>query len=661
MMRRVGLAVLVVLMSVTSLVLTAGSASAHALLESSTPAANETLQSAPSRLVLTFTEPPDPTLSSIQLIDSHGVDVRLGPPRVDDRTISLPLESSPADGTYTVTWRVVSRTDGHVTAGSFAFGIGQAPSGSAARSARQGTSPFPSALSVVAKWMLYVGLSLLLAAGVVVTLVFGIRGPPRWPVAAGAAAVVLGWAGLVLAERSAIGVSVTAFLSSSSGHPYLWLGGAAAAIVAGVVAWLATSRAEALRATAFFAAGAMLIRAIGGHADAGRFPALEVLAQFAHILAVGIWIGGVVWLLLLLTRLEPMRRPEAVRRFSTTAGFALLVVATTGVIRALDELGGPTHLGRLFHTDYGWTLTAKVATSAALVAAGAWNRYVNVPRIANGPSGATSLRRVLAAEALLAAGIFGLTGLLTGLPPAASASGGTSGGAPGPLIVTGSDFATTVRARLAISPGTVGSNTFTARVVDYDTGRPVDATRVSLIFSAVSNPGLPSSTLELRPASDGTWAGTGAGISIDDRWKIVMTVQTAGGSSQVPMEVAPRVPGGHLAVQRAPGQPTLYTTTFPDGTSIQAYVDPGSPGQNQLHATAFDGHGNELPLHAISLIAIPPDGDAMALDPQPFSAGHFAANVEITPGTWRFEIRALSHTGGVLDARFDETFGGATG
>jgi copper transport protein len=405
----------------------------------------------------------------------------------------------------------------------------------------------------------------------------------------------------------------------------------------------------------------MLARSIGGHADAGSLPALEVLAQFAHVVAVGIWIGGVVWLLLALGRIEPLRRADAVRRFSTTAGIALAVVAATGLVRALDELGGPTHVGRLFSTDYGLALAVKVALALALVATGAWNRYVNVPRVANGPGRETGLRRVLTAEAFLAAAILAVTALLTGLPPAVTASAHATRPAAGPLVVTGSDFATTVRARLQISPGTVGSNRFVARVVDYDTGRPVEAEHVTLRFSALSNPNISSSTLRLRTGEKDTWQATGSGISIDDRWRLLLTVQTSSTSTEVPLEVSPRVPTGRLTVAPAAGQPTLYTTTFSDGASIQAYVDPGSPGPNQLHATAFDRRGNELPLHAISLIAIPPDGRAIALEPQKFSAGHFVASVEIAPGAWRFEIRALSHAGGILDARFNQTFEGAGG
>jgi hypothetical protein len=374
-----------------------------------------------------------------------------------------------------------------------------------------------------------------------------------------------------------------------------------------------------------------------------------------------VWIGGLVWLVLLVPAIAGVRRPESVRRFSTVAGVALGVVALTGVTRAIDEIGGPSHLGRLFSTDYGWALTAKIAVSAALVGLGAWNRYVNVPRTANGPEGTISLRRVASAEIFLAAGIFALTALLTGLPPAVSVSARQAMPSNAALVVTGSDFATTVRVRVEIAPGTVGVNRFTVLVEDYDTGRPVPARRVSLGFTALSHPNVASSTLELHRMAGGAWMGSGSQISLDDRWQLLLVVQTAAGSTQVRLEASPRVPGGRMAVARAAGQPTLYTTMYPDGASIQAYVDPGTAGTNQLHATAFDAHGKELALRSISLIAIPADGRAEVLDPLRFSAGHYAANVSIAPGAWTFEIRAVSDREATLDARFRQTFEGATG
>jgi hypothetical protein len=60
----------------------------------------------------------------------------------------------------------------------------------------------------------------------------------------------------------------------------------------------------------------------------------------------------------------------------------------------------------------------------------------------------------------------------------------------------------------------------------------------------------------------------------------------------------------------------------------------------------------------VSLIAIPPSGSSVALQPQRFSPGHYAGNVPLTAGTWTFEIRALTDSGRTLDVRFSQPIGG---
>ncbi|HEY6710020.1 MAG TPA: copper resistance CopC family protein, partial [Actinomycetota bacterium] len=121
--RRAGLAAV---LAVVWLVAAGMPAGAHALLRESDPAAGSSLDQAPRRVVLTFTERPEPGLTSIEVLDTAGQPIQRGE--------GAPVEGEPlqfavglgdlADGTYTVSWRVVSKDDGHVTAGSFAFGVG---------------------------------------------------------------------------------------------------------------------------------------------------------------------------------------------------------------------------------------------------------------------------------------------------------------------------------------------------------------------------------------------------------------------------------------------------------------------------------------------------------------------------------------------------------
>ena len=73
------------------------------------------------------------------------------------------------DGVYTVSWRVVSTADGHLTAGAFAFGVG-VTEGEVAAVPEAPSTPSPSPLAVAGKVLLYAGLAVAVgttASGVV--------------------------------------------------------------------------------------------------------------------------------------------------------------------------------------------------------------------------------------------------------------------------------------------------------------------------------------------------------------------------------------------------------------------------------------------------------------------------------------------------------------
>ena len=91
---------------------------------------------------------------------------------------------------------------------------------------------------------------------------------------------------------------------------------------------------------------------------------------------------------------------------------------------------------------------------------------------------------------LAAAGVILLTATLTSLNPSAT---GDATGPSTPVLgrAEGTDFATTMRVRLALDPGTPGANLVTAEVVGYDDDLPVDADGVTLRVSSVTTDGVP--------------------------------------------------------------------------------------------------------------------------------------------------------------------------
>ena len=272
------------------------------------------------------------------------------------------------------------------------------------------------------------------------------------------------------------------------------------------------------------------------------------------------------------------------------------------MLRATEEVGGLSTLLHLFRGSYGTTLDIKIAVVLVLIGLGAFNRYRSIPRM-----GANTglLRRVMAIELVGALGVFGLTGTLTGLAPRPP----VTPPAPKPPSVTlrGSDFATTMNVTLVVSPGTAGPNGFDAAVTDFDSGAPLDATDVSLRFEPVGQPGVGASTLELTHQGD-HWTANGSQVSIAGVWTITAVVQTASSGTEIPMTLVTPIPDQQVTVSTASGQPDIYTFAFPDGEQIQMYNDPGTPGTDELHLTAFDADGNELPLAHATMVAVAPGG-----------------------------------------------------
>ena len=570
-----------------------------------------------------------------------------GPPELapgSDREVRVRLDPVP-DGVYTVTWRTVSATDGHVTSNAFSFGVGVSPEAVGPLTGGAGTTEPPSATAVAGRWLLYLGLAVLFGAAVTGLVAFGPSDVRPWLLGIGWVSAAIGVVLMTLAERAAVGVPLGALLSSEAGGKFVLLAVAVGVTGLAVLAAVLRPGRATLAALAVTAGGAMLARATGGHAGS----AWMVLAQWLHFMGVGAWIGGLAWLFLgLLRRLEPAQ----VRRFSTLAGVALLVVVVSGLLRSWNELGLGWWL-HPFRDGYTTTLALKVAIVIPLIGLGALNRYRNVARY--GSVGSRPMLRTVGGELALAATVLLATGVLTGLPPEPNEE--PAGPGARPLVVTGADFATTTRVRLEISPGTVGPNTFVADVTDYDSGEPVDARRVSLTFDLPDQPDV-GSTLRLE-RKDGSWRGQGTALAQPGPWTVTVLVEGSGSSVEVPLQVTPTTPGQHVDISEVPGQPTLYTITLEGGLQIQAYVDPGQPGRtNQVHVTAFDADGKELPLHAATLSITPPEGTPFEPKMLRFGPGHFAANIDLTPGTWSFDVTAHAETGQILSVSFRQSFEG---
>ncbi|MEA2533966.1 MAG: copper transport protein [Actinomycetota bacterium] len=624
-------------------------AAAHALVASSDPADGATLASSPSQVVITFTEQPDLNRSVIQVLDTSGHKLAGGTPEPvagQPSTVArIPVPVTLPKGVYTVSWKSISAVDGHLATGAFAFGVGQAPQPGAARTTVK--TPGPSDVAVVARWFYLYGLIGLL--GLAFTELVVPRGAAAavrlhraiavsWVAAAG------GLLGLTEAQASGAGLGVGNLFSSSIGSALLLRG--IPLLVAGL-ALLGLRRLgrAGVGLLGVSALGAMLGDVLKSHAAASASWAwLHITEQWVHIVAAGIWIGGLAGLLLILGALGPGNRGPAARRFSFWAGVAIVLVGITGTLRAFDEVGS---WHQLFHTGFGQLIVVKIALFGALALLGAVNRFRNVAAVEKSSRG---LRRTGGAELVAMAVVLAATALLQNLAPArtAAAAGAT---ALSPVAIDAHDFATTYRLHLTVTPDAPGFNTFALRVTDYETGKPVKIDGIKITFHYTDSPTVGDSSLQLDPQPDGTYKAQGANMAVVGHWLLTVNVSNGVKSVDVPVDLVTQTQPEPTTSQAFQGSPTVFTVSLAGGNTVQIYIEPIRLGKAEFHATFFDAKGQELKMATYAAMSFRiPGGSATLLPFRQLSQGHFVADAPPTKGTSSFSVAGTTADGNALGA-----------
>lgn len=441
-------------------------AAAHTALVRAHPQPGAALPSAPRSVQLRFTEAVDAGLATIRVQDAEGRRVDRGGvfhPRGREAVLAVRVARG-TRGPLAVGWRAVS-DDGHPLAGTLAFRVAArepaaapmahgahtapgahgahtvtaAPAAAAAPVPElRAESPVTAALGAVARGAH--ALAVAIALGVVLFLLFAwpARRDPgearrRLEAATTRLVAAVAVAGLPLALAGAwlegAAIAGTGPLDvRAAGTALTALDGRAGcgwglATVGWTLLLWRLARTRALRTDwPTLAAVSLVVAApvLCGHADG-----LVLSAATVHVLAVAAWIGGLPALLLAgrAIRRSGLSGPEAGRVASRAAGGfsrlalpAALAVVGTGTIQSLVRLAAPMEL---LSTAYGRLLLVKIAAVALLLALGAANRARILPRLQGATAGSAGalLGRTVAAELVIAVGIFAATGLLTGSAP----------------------------------------------------------------------------------------------------------------------------------------------------------------------------------------------------------------------------------------------------
>ena len=113
------LAAAVLVLVVGAQLLSAGSASAHDVLEETNPKDGSTVAVTPSEVTLTFDQVAFAVGSQV-LVKGPSGNVASGPVRIVDHVVHQAVQPGAPAGPYTIEWRVTS-ADGHPVSGQFTF------------------------------------------------------------------------------------------------------------------------------------------------------------------------------------------------------------------------------------------------------------------------------------------------------------------------------------------------------------------------------------------------------------------------------------------------------------------------------------------------------------------------------------------------------------
>jgi copper transport protein len=381
---------------------------AHASLEKATPGFRERLSSSPHKIVLRFDQYVQQLRGSIQLYSSSG---SVGVKRVviKGRYLTAWVPRLPK-GAYTVRWHAMSG-DGHVVSGVFTFGVrARAPAATEAYGASG-----PTTSEDLVRWLYFLALALLVGGLGFRLLVLRRPLPARaerrfYAVTAIGAVMTLnvGIAAFILRAEDALQLPFSRLLygdlspiaRSRFGTAFIVMTLGFALVTAFLfLAWL-TDRAVLLWPAFLlglaFAAGLSL----SGHsaADAGSSWKSE-LADWAHLSAACLWIGGLVQLVVVVWPLMPEARRAAFLAFSRLATVCVGVLLLAGIYLSILRL---PQLNGLWTTGYGRVLLVKIGLVSLALAWGGLHKLVAVPAVARGGESALPrLRGSLLGESMV--------------------------------------------------------------------------------------------------------------------------------------------------------------------------------------------------------------------------------------------------------------------
>ncbi len=555
-------------LSIAFVALLAAPAFAHAVLLQTTPGEGAVLTTPPRTVSLRFSEQVSVTPGSVRVYDTKGSRVDTGTvTTLSAGLVQADVRPHLADGAYVVTWRVIS-ADTHPVAGAFAFQVGLAANATAPNVTsyaqqllhRQTGDQTVGVVYGIARGVLYAGVALLVGALAFATFV--------WPGARRLRRTAqLAWAGLALSVlATGVGLLVqgiygagldfgsifhTALLRQTLGTQFghmsiLRLVLLGATVPALFLLWREPDRPLPRWWSPALVVGALalgLTFALSGHAHTGDWTGLAIPADVVHVVAMGVWLGG---LAVLAYAVFPGRQVQQLRevvpRFSRAAFAGVVALVVTGVFQGWRQVGS---VHALRSTTYGQLLFVKVILVLVLVVFGALSRQVvrylfpaseppserpRVPVVAGGADDdppptdeaweldeeheVRRLRHSVLAEVVIGIAVVAVTALLVNAAPAKVAASQRGGGVAGVTLKSSQ-----VWVDLSITPGVApGSNDVHVTAI-LPSGAPINLQDLTATIDYPSRHIAPL-TIPLRRLGPGHYLSPGFTIPFAGSWRV---------------------------------------------------------------------------------------------------------------------------------------------
>jgi copper transport protein len=450
------------------------SAFAHATLVRTTPANGAVLATAPRTVTVEFDDSVRVAAGTAAVANATRESVLAGRPVARGRVLTIPLRAGLADGGYSVRWSIVS-DDGHHEEGVIAFGVGR---GASPASVLGASTPLGWS-DVLLRTLYYLGL--LAGAG---AAVFGLLTRRLLGRALERPLAHLLFFSLLVAFVGGSGMLHGA--PAGTRFALVMKVALAVAVTGGAAAALAPRLPRLLDAAGAAALALLLAPVLGGHSlDRDQPLVLAPLADLVHLTSAATWLGGLLAIVFVVPHAaaDAERRGAAARRFSAAALVAVVLLAGTGVARAVTELAS---VSQLWSTSYGRALIAKTAIFVPLLGVGWLNRALLIRVFAR-------LRRSAGVEAAAIAGIVVAVAILTELRPGTDAP--TAAAAPPtaaqPPVLPPADAVVDARelGTLAVAVAREAAQTTVTLLGPDGTGVDGRAVRIGAVPAASCGPG----------------------------------------------------------------------------------------------------------------------------------------------------------------------------